>query len=195
MKTQYQNILESILSEREQIEEGWGKNLAAGALAAGLVLSPLMVGQADAKTKITTQEQQIDIGKLLNAIKQVESSGGVDKRDRYESGVEKQLINRYDQLKTNTKKAIDEYGYKRVATSYGSWQILASTAYDLGHTGTPEDLRKEEISKPLVEKLIRNLINSTRTNKIEDVISAYNAGLGGVGTNPNYIDKVLKYYK
>jgi peptidoglycan L-alanyl-D-glutamate endopeptidase CwlK len=74
MKTQYQNILESILNEREQIEEGWGKNLAAGALAAGLVLSPMLNTPVEAKP---SQQVVQDISyqnldpKIINKIREL----------------------------------------------------------------------------------------------------------------------------
>mgnify|MGYP000979461575 CR=1 FL=1 len=181
-----------------RLDEGIGQNIAAGILAAGLVAGNPSVALAqkpvDNRVQLTNAEMDIDREKLLRAIKKVESSDGVDKRDRYEAGVEKQLRKRLQQLHKNTREAIQKYGFKRVATSYGPWQILASTAYDLGFKGAPEDLRDEKVSKPLVEDLIHNIIFSKRTSKLEDVVSAYNAGLGGIGKNPGYVNKVLGHY-
>jgi len=49
-------LLENILKDMPQIEtqlnEDWKTNLAAGAIAAGLALSPMAAGQADAKPAI-----------------------------------------------------------------------------------------------------------------------------------------------
>jgi len=177
-----------------ELDEGIGKTLAGAAIAGSMLLGAPQGVQAKQPVHITQQEQKIDIEKLLHAIKQVESSGGVDKRDRYEAGVDRQLHNRYNKLNTNTKNAIDAYGFKRVASSYGPYQIMASTAYDLGFNKEPEALRDENLSKQYVQALLNQIINSKRTNNIQDVVSAYNAGLGGVGTNPDYIQKVLKFY-
>ena len=189
--------------------EGFGKNLAlAGVLTAGAMIGGVPqvdaaqhqhasqnIKHKDTRVDVTNAEISIDRNKLLQAIKQVESSNGIDKKDRYESGVEKQLRDRFSKLGKNTQSAIKQYGFKRVATSYGPYQILASTAYDLGYEGTPEGLRDETINKAVVSGLLSTLIGSKKTQKVEDVISAYNAGLGRIGTNLDYINKVMKLYK
>lgn len=193
--SELRELIEQI--QKDQVNEfNWKPALATAAMAGALVTGTPHLSQAanQPKYNITQAEEKIDLEKLLHAIKQVESSGGIDKRDRYESGVDKQLRNRFDRLGNNIKQALKKYGFRRVATSYGPYQILASTAYDLGFTGAPEDLRDENLSKQYVLKLISNNINSPRTSKVEDVISAYNAGLGRIGTNPQYVRKVMKFY-
>jgi hypothetical protein len=187
-------LLEQLIETQNNLDELNWRKAAGGALLAASLLGVPNIAQAARPVKVTQAEAQIDINKLLDAIKQVESSGGKDTRTRHEPGVEKQLIKRYDVLNPNTASAIDKYGYSAIATSYGPYQMLASTAFDLGYEGTLEDLKKEEVSRELAKKYTQKLIKSSRTKKVEDVISAYNAGLGRIGTNPGYIDKVIKYY-
>lgn len=183
-----------LLEKALQMDEGWKEQLAAGVIATSLALGTPTAADASNKPRVTNQEADIDLNKLLKAIKQIESSGGVDKRDRYEAGVEKQLRDRFDKLRTSTKEAIKKYGYNKVATSYGPYQIMASTAYDLGFKGSPEELRDEKVSEYWVKELLGDLIQSRKTNNIKDIISAYNAGLGRIGSNPDYVNKVMKYY-
>jgi hypothetical protein len=190
-------LLEYIITRKQTPIEEYNFKRAFGtaALAGALLMNTPTNVDAKPQTSITQAEKQINMDKLLNAIREVESSGGSDTRTRYEPGVERQLRSRFDKLNKHTQEAIKKYGYKAIASSYGAYQLLASTAYDIGFTGDLEDLKNEEVSKKLVTKLIHNLINSSKTKTVEDVISAYNAGLGGIGKNPGYISKVLKYYK
>jgi hypothetical protein len=140
-------------------------------------------------------KQNIDIDKLVDAIKSVESSGGRDTRTRYEPGVERQLRQRFNHLKPVVQAAIKRFGFKRMATSYGSHQLLASTAFDIGFQGDPEGLAEEETNTFFCKKLLETFIHSSKTQTLEDVISAYNAGLGRIGKNPDYVKKVMNYYK
>lgn len=140
-------------------------------------------------------KQNIDIEKLLNATKSVESSGGKDLRPRHEPGVEKQLRNRFNKLKPHVQDAIKRYGFKRMATSYGPYQVLASTAFDMGFNGDPEGVGEPVTSENLARQLFQTFIHSSKTHTLEDVISAYNAGLGRIGKNPDYVRKVMNYYR
>lgn len=192
-------LLEQIQRDQDQLTEVNWRQLAGGALIAANLLTGVP-GNVDAKTtkprqaSVTQAEQNIDLNKLLHAIKQVESSGGKDTRVRYEPGVEKQLRKRFHKLNPNTKKAIEKYGYRALATSYGPYQLLASTVYDMGYSGDVETLKQDEVNKEWALRYIKNLRNSSKTQKVEDVISAYNAGLGRIGTNPHYINNVIGHY-
>ena len=177
-----------------QINEGIGQVLGTAALAGTLLMGNPGDAQAKHQPSVTQQEQKIDIDKLLYSIKQIESSGRVNKRSRYEAGVDRDLRKRFNKLGHNLQNALRKYGFQRVATSYGPYQILASTAYDLGYTGTPENLGNEDLSKQYVMDLVQKIINSSRTERVEDVISAYNAGLGRIGRNPEYVKKVMNHY-
>ena len=73
--------------------------------------------------------------------------------------------------------------------------MLASTAFDIGFNGDPEGLAEEATNKFFCKKYLETFIHSSKTHTLEDVISAYNAGLGGIGKNPDYVRKVMNYYK
>lgn len=179
------------------LELNW-KNAAAGALiGAAALTSPLAVGTANAgpATTINQAEKDIDTTKLLQAIRHVESSNGMNTGTRYEAGVEKYLKNTYNNQDKRVQDAINKYGYKAVATSYGPYQVLASTAYWLGFNGNIEDLKSENVSKEYAQKYLNWIIKRPKTKTLGDVISAYNAGVGGIGTNQNYVNKVMKYYR
>ena len=188
-------LLEQIIKDQNQLTEVNWKAMAGGALIAANLLTNTPNVDAKVQPSITQAEKQIDIDKLLNAIKQIESSGGRDTRTRYEPGIERQLRRRFSKLSKHVQEAIGKYGYHAMATSYGPYQVLASTAYDLGYSGNLEDLKKEEISREIAKKFLNKLMGSSKTSKVEDIISAYNAGLGGIGNNPEYIQKVVKHYK
>ena len=189
------NYLSTKFKEDQDLDEGFGKNLATGLLATSLALgAPAVALAKKPPVKITQAEKNIDQERLLAAIRKKESSDGKDKRDRYEPGVASDLRDRFDVLYKRTQNAIKKHGVKRVATSYGPYQVIAATAYDLGFTGEPEELRAQDLSKEYAEKYIKWLIKSTKTSNIRDVVSAYNAGLGGIGSNPKYINDVLGHY-
>lgn len=199
----YQGLVEHLLGEEllgsfneygQMTELNWRHAVAAGITAASLSMANPSLADAKPLVNVTQAEQKINVEKLMNAIKHVESSGGVNKASRYEKGVEEQLRKRFDKLGQNVKEAIKNYGYKAVASSYGPWQILASTAYDLGYKGAPADLSNENVSKDIVLKYVQKLINSSRTKDVQDVVSAYNAGLGGIHSNPDYVKKVMRFY-
>lgn len=186
-----------LVGNSQKLNEGWKEIAASAAIIPALVASSpsdALAAKHKSTISITNAEKQIDRNRLLDALMHVESSGGINKEDRYERGVEKNLRFRFNKLHNNLKSAIKKYGFKKVSTSYGPWQILASTAYDLGFTGNPEDLRNKEVSSIFVNKYISVLISSNKTKTIRDVISAYNAGLGKIGTNNNYVEKVLSFY-
>lgn len=179
----------------ESVNEGMGKAIAGAAVAGSLLFGTPQPAQAKPPVHVTQKEQKIDLEKLLHAIKQVESSGGIDKRDRYEARIERLIRNRWNKISPYLRQAVQQYGFRRMSSSYGPYQIIASTAYEMGYRGIPEDLRNENVSKPYVIKYLNQIIKSNKTSDVEDVISAYNAGIGGVGINPGYVRKVLKFYK
>ena len=195
-------LIESIQRDQNQLTELNWRSMAGGALLAASLLagSP---GDADAKTtkhhhhhtSVTQAEQKIDLDKLLDAIKQVESSDGTNITPRHEPGVEKQLRKKFRHLNKNVQGAIEKYGYSAIATSYGPYQLLASTCYNMGYQGEVEALKQDSVSKEWAKKYVQQLRNSSRTKKVEDIISAYNAGLGGIGKNPNYVRQVMHHYK
>ncbi len=134
---------------------------------------------------ITTDEARV-----LWALNQQEASGRQYVRPRHEPG----FYRRY--LKDNSlfRAAEDKYGAEAISSSYGPWQIMYTTAVQYGYSGAPEDLTHPATSLPYVLKYIRQLQYRFDQN-LENVFSAYNAGPGGVGTNPYYTTRVLSFFK
>lgn len=128
--------------------------------------------------------------KLLWALNRQEASGKSHIHARYEPGFYK----RYIRGKAKYAALEARYGGRAVASSYGPWQIMYLTAYEMGYRGKPEDLGKAEVSLPYVLKYL-NFLREKLGNNDRAVISAYNAGPGGVGTNPRYTAKVIAYLK
>lgn len=158
------------------------------------VLEPAMVGaQSFAPIRIqTTPRLEIRSGdiKLLWALNRQEASGRAKIHSRYEPG----FYRRY--VRGNKKYASLEarYGGRAISSSYGPWQIMYLTAYEMGYRGKPQDLSDASVSLPYVIKYIDFLRKKLKGDE-RAVISAYNAGPGGVGTNPVYTRKVTAYLK
>ncbi len=128
--------------------------------------------------------------KLLWALNRQEASG----KSRIHSRYEPAFYKRYIKGKAKYAPLEARYGARAVASSYGPWQIMYLTAYEMGYRGKPEDLGKAEVSLPYVLKYLDFLRKKLGQND-RAVISAYNAGPGGVGTNPAYTAKVIAYLK
>jgi hypothetical protein len=128
--------------------------------------------------------------KLLWALNRQEASGKAKIHSRYEPGFYRKYI------RGNKKYAHLEktYGARAVSSSYGPWQIMYLTAHEMGYRGKPQALSEPSVSLPYVIKYLDFLRKKLGDNE-RAVISAYNAGPGGVGTNPGYTSKVIAYLK
>lgn len=73
--------------------------------------------------------------------------------------------------------------------SYGMFQIMGSVARELGFKGMLTDLLDPIVNVTYGVRKIRLLAEKHPT--IEEYVSAYNAGEGGIGTNPDYVKSVL----
>lgn len=159
--------------------------------ASQILHSGVVDAQSFAPVQIQTAPRiQIRSGdiKLLWALNLQEASGRAKIRSRYEPG----FYRRY--VRGNKKYAALEarYGARAVSSSYGPWQIMYLTAYEMGYRGEPEALSDARVSLPYVIKYIDFLRKKLKGDE-RAVISAYNAGPGGVGTNPGYTRKVLSH--
>lgn len=74
--------------------------------------------------------------------------------------------------------------------SYGLFQIMGSVARELGFSDMLPELLDPYVNIKVGLHKIKQLAD--RLKDIEAYVSAYNAGIGGVGTNPEYVKKVLK---
>jgi hypothetical protein len=58
------------------------------------------------------------------------------------------------------------------ACSFGTWQMMAPTARELGHTGHPCDLQTDVVLAPLVVRFL----DRRRPSSLAEVADAYNSG-------------------
>lgn len=134
--------------------------------------------------------QNGNLSKLLWALNMVEGSGKDKVKNRHEPG----FYRRYLRGKKEWSEREKQFGAEAIASSYGPWQIMYPTAVQYGFKGKPADLADPKVSLPYVQKHLARLEKKFGGN-IEKIVSAYNAGEGGVGTNPDYTEKALKFYK
>lgn len=149
---------------------------------------PRAFGSIQIQTAPRLQIHSKDI-RLLWALNRQEASGKAHAKSRYEPGFYRKYVRgekKYAHLEAR-------YGGRAVSSSYGPWQIMYLTAYNMGYRGKPADLGKADVSLPYVLKYIEYLRKKLGNDRA--VISAYNAGPGGVGTNPGYTSKVIAYLK
>ncbi len=75
-------------------------------------------------------------------------------------------------------------------TSWGLMQVMGAVARQYGYRG---DLRDLFIPETGLDYGCRHLKNFLKRYDIIDSISAYNAGGGGICSNPEYVSKVVGY--
>lgn len=131
-----------------------------------------------------------DDRKILWALNQQEASGRSSVEPRHEPA----FYERYLRGNGLFRAAEMKYGAKAISSSYGPWQIMYTTAVDMGYRGNPQDLSDPSVSLPYVLRYIDKL-RERFDGDIQKVISAYNAGPGGVGTNPKYTNRVMSFYQ
>lgn len=129
---------------------------------------------------------------LLQAIAQVESSYGVNNIPRFEPSY--YIDGYYYKVSTEVQNYVSKYG-KHASCSYSSFQIMFPTACELGYTGTPQDLGKDEIAIQWVIKFINNRILRKKPQGLEDIFDAYNSGNFKDKYIPErYIKKATRWY-
>ena len=153
------------------------------------VFDPGSFGAVRIQTPPRIQIQSRDI-KLLWALNRQEASGKARIQSRYEPN----FYRRYIKGKKKYAHLEARYGARAIASSYGPWQIMYLTAHEMGYRGRPEELANAETSLPYVVKYL-DFLRKKLNNNDRAVISAYNAGPGGVGTNPAYTSRVIAFLK
>src|SRR3990167_1220429 len=131
-----------------------------------------------------------NLTKLLWALNMVEGSGQQKVKPRHEPN----FYNKYLKGKKEWAEHEKKYGAQAISSSYGPWQIMYPTAVQYGYKGTPSALADPKVSLPFVQKVASKL-SKKFSGDIEKVFSAYNAGEGGVGSNPEYVEKAMENYK
>ena len=123
------------------------------------------------------------LDEIYQALIQVESSGGKDKRSRYEPGFQR----RYLQGKEPWESLAKKYGWQAVSSSYGPAQIMFPVAVEMGFHGSPEELADEAINRQFFEKKFDKDFQRTGGD-IRKTLLRYNGG-----GNPAYPDKVMRH--
>jgi hypothetical protein len=153
------------------------------------VFDPSAFGKIQIQTSPRLQIHSRDI-RLLWALNRQEASGKAVIGSRYEPGFYRRYVRGNKKFTALEKR----YGGRAIASSYGPWQIMYVTAYEMGYRGNPQDLANAATSLPYVMKYL-DFLRKKLGDRDRAVISAYNAGLRGVGTNPVYTGKVIAYLK
>ena len=136
-------------------------------------------------SQFNTQPQSTyDIDKIMNVIHQLESSGGINTKARFEPEFLKNYGNKG--LMPILRK---RYGDKAAASSYGPYQVMLLKAWEMGFKISPEELANPEINKKVAESIVKNYLN--KGYKPWQIFKRYNGG-------SEYADKamnLLKKYK
>ena len=114
--------------------------------------------------------EAVDPARLLWALAGVESTYG---RDREFARLEPSYQPRgVMYVRSPGVRALwSRYG-ALAACSWGSWQMMTSTARDLGHTGAPWELTADQVLAPLV---VRYLVRKA-PERLDQVFDCYNSG-------------------
>ena len=131
-----------------------------------------------------------NLSKILWALNMVEASGKPKAKSRFEPN----FYNKYLKGKKNWMEMEKKFGREAISSSYGPWQIMFPTAVEMGYKGRPEDLHDPKVSLPYVQKYLTK-IQDKHGSDPKKVLSAYNAGIGGVGSNPDYTEKAFRFYQ
>lgn len=118
----------------------------------------------------THDGQPVDGARLLWALAGVESSYGAQ-RDFARIEPSYQPCGATYRRSEAMRDLWRQYG-ALAACSYGSWQMMAITARELGHTGHPCELQHDEALAPLVIKYLQR----AHANTLADTLDAYNSG-------------------
>ena len=141
----------------------------------------------------------LDAGRLLTALACIESGYGANCGPRYEKQYDNGGL--YYERSGTVRKAVTRFG-RWAACSYGPWQILYTTALELG---LPEDTEPASLHHPdlcipyVIAYLDRRAVNRPGIYKARDlagIFDAYNTGRAHDANVPTaYIAKGLKAYE
>jgi len=140
----------------------------------------------------------LDAGRLLTALACIESGYGVNCGPRHETQYDSGGF--YHERSAAVRRAVDRFG-SWAACSYGPWQILYTTALELGlpEDTEPATLHHPDLSIPhVIAYLDRRAINRPgiyKARNLAGIFDAYNTGRAHDTNTPHaYIAKGLKAY-
>lgn len=139
-------------------------------------------------------EQPVDGGRLLYTIAGLESTFG-QRREfvRFEPGYGPGGY--YYRNAEHVRELWHRYGVL-AASSFGSFQVMFITAYELGFKGHPIDLQQDMLSAYWAARLIGDrFIARQKASSLREIFDAYNSGNWRDGVIPvNYVTKGVKLY-
>lgn len=124
------------------------------------------------------------IDKILNVIKQLESSGGKNSVPRFEPA----FLAKYRNTKLMSQ-LIRDYGEKSAASSYGPFQIMLLKAHEMGFRYSPKELSDPNNNRQVAEKIVSQYMS--KGLPIKDIFKRYN---GGGKQADLYSQKAMKLY-
>ena len=143
---------------------------------------------------LDTIETEVDDGALaLAALACCESTFGRNNQPR----IEKSYLpgGYYWSRALHVRRLYQRFG-KAAAASWGPWQILFVTAWELGYRGNPQDLASPEVSLPWVIKYLNDRVLCWGGVTLEELADAYNSGSFMDSYEPkSYIHKFLQAYE
>lgn len=124
---------------------------------------------------VTHNDQPVDGGRLLWAIAGIESTHG---RDREYVRLEQAYApgGSYYAKDAELRELWKRYGVL-AACSFGSFQVMFKTAYELGYRNNPLHLQDDDACAYIAQRLIlKRFIEHQGAKTLKDVLDSYNSG-------------------
>ncbi len=157
-------------------------------------LIKICLSNGDTIKGLTHDGQKVHGGRLLLAIAGCESTFGRDRLHvRYEPGYGPD--GHYYKSSQTVRDRWRTYGVL-AASSYGSFQLMYIVAEEMGFSGHPIDLQKDEICAYWAAQLItRRFIKGQGATALAHIFDAYNSGSWRDHLSPaKYIAKGIELY-
>ena len=119
--------------------------------------------------KTSPTNNNVEINRIMNVIHQMESSGGVNTKARFEP----EFLKNYGDkgLMPTLRK---RYGDKAAASSYGPYQVMLLKAWEMGFKISPEELANPETNRKVAESIVRSYLK--KGYKPWQIFKKYNGG-------------------
>lgn len=119
--------------------------------------------------KTSPTKNHADLDRIMNVIHQLESSGGINSKARFEP----EFLKNYGDkgLMPTLRK---RYGDKAAASSYGPYQVMLLKAWEMGFKVSPEELADPETNRKVAESIVVSYLD--KGYKPWQVFKRYNGG-------------------
>lgn len=127
--------------------------------------------------KTSPANSNAEINRIMDVIHQMESSGGINTKARFEP----EFLKNYGDkgLMPTLRK---RYGDKAAASSYGPYQVMLLKAWEMGFKISPEELANPETNRKVAESIVMSYFK--KGYKPWQIFKKYNGGDG-------YADKAM----